>query len=242
MTRSFFALILVVGLFVALAAPAAAQDAPQRVEITAADGVTLVADWSVPGGAAEPRPAVILMHMLGSARGAFRSTLVPVLLDAGYATLSIDFRGHGQSGGKRGSPGDWDLTEEDVYAWLAWLRAQPGVDPERISLVGGSLGAVMALRVTGSDERVLTAVAISPFVEAQGVRTDDSVRAIGERPLFLVAGQEDSDPANSVRTLMALAEGDVQVRLYPNQAHGTGLLVVEKDLIPAIVAWLDAHN
>ena len=240
-TRVFILLVIML-LNAAVAGPARAQERPeaQRVEIATRDGVTLVADWyaaTTVGDAAQP--AVILMHMLGSARGVWRTLLTPSLLDSGYAALAVDLRGHGQSGGTRG---DWAMTEDDILAWLDWLREQPGIDPEGISLVGGSLGANLALRVMAADERIVTAVSLSPYVEVRGMTTDDAMQAIGERPVYLVAAQGDRDPAESVRTLAGLATGDVQMRLYPGSVHGTGMLTVHRGLGPSIVAWLDEHN
>lgn len=219
-----------------------AQEPPerQRIEIQAPDGVTLVGDLFVPDDAVDQaRPAVVLMHMLGSARGVWRNALVPDLLDAGYVALAIDLRGHGESGGERTN---WALTEADVYEWLDWLRGQPGIDPDRVSLVGGSLGANLALRVMAEDERIVTAVSLSPYVEARGMTTDDAMQKIDDRPVYLVAGQEDTEPAESVRALLALAQGDILARLYPHSVHGTALFVLEADLAPSIITWLNTHN
>jgi pimeloyl-ACP methyl ester carboxylesterase len=221
---------------------AGAQELPasQRVEIMASDDVLLVGELFIPADDVnETRPAVILMHMLGGTRHIWKSQLIAPLLEAGYAALTVDLRGHNDTGGERN---DWPMMEDDIYVWLSWLREQPEIDPDRISLVGGSLGANLALRVMAKDERVVTAVSLSPYVEARGMTTDDAMKEIGDRPVYLIAGQEDSEPAESVRALLALAAGDVQVRLYPHGAHGTALFVLDSQLAPSIITWLDAHN
>jgi pimeloyl-ACP methyl ester carboxylesterase len=58
-----------------------------------ADGVELVADaWGDPA-----RPPVILLHGGGQTRHAWKRTAA-VLERRGYAALSVDLRGHGDSG------------------------------------------------------------------------------------------------------------------------------------------------
>jgi pimeloyl-ACP methyl ester carboxylesterase len=222
----------------ALAVPAAAQDTPpqpQRVEVEASDGLVLVGTYYAP--AESGAPAVLLMHHSGSRKEAWID-FIPFLLDAGYATLAVDLRGHGETRGRT----DWTLAEDDAHRWLAWLRDQPDVDPDRVSIVGASIGADLGLRVMAADERLVTLVGLSALLDAQGVFTEEAVAAIGPRPLYLIAGQGAEDEANAIRTLIQVAEGDFQARLYDNGACCTFLFLFEDDLAPSIITWLDTHN
>jgi len=219
--------------------PALEDQEPQRVEAAASDDLMLVGNYFTPaetpdGGA----PAVLLLHQYGSQKQAWDIALVTPLLDAGYAVLAVDQRGFGDTGGGE----DWELAELDVQTWLDWLREQPGIDPERLNIVGASIGSNLALRSMANDERVVTAVALSPGLDYFGVTTEEAITAIGERPVYLVAAQHDSESADAVRTLGALAAGEVRVRIYTHSAHGTGMFMLEYGLAPSIVAWLDAYN
>ncbi len=240
--RLLLAGLLVMGL-AALIVPAAAQGnppEPARITLEGADGQTLVgAFYAPPGDSGEDggSPGVLLMHQMGMDKDAWPE-LAAALVEAEYAVLSVDLRGHGETGGSR----LWNLAEVDVQRWLDWLRAQPGVDPDRMNIVGASIGANLALRGMANDAGVITTVALSPGLEYSGVTTADAVTAIGDRPLGLVAGRGDVYSADSLRDLLALAEGDTLLRLYDNQLHGNRIFPVEADLAPSIVFWLESHN
>jgi len=60
---------------------------------------------------------------------------------AGFVVLALDFRGHGDSEGRLDGP-----LEQDVLAAVAWLRARPEVDAERICYRGSSLGGYYGLQ------------------------------------------------------------------------------------------------
>src|SRR5688500_15128590 len=83
----------------ALSSSAFAQGtpAPRDVTIRAADGVDLKATYYA---AAQPGPAVLLLHMCNSTRKSWEP-LAPQLAAAGIHALSVDYRGFGESGGER---------------------------------------------------------------------------------------------------------------------------------------------
>jgi pimeloyl-ACP methyl ester carboxylesterase len=233
--------LLIAAALLAWVAPAAAQDGPpepQRIELEASDGLLLVGNYFAPTDPGESgAPAVLLMHMYGSKKEAWID-LLPPLTGAGYAVLAIDMRGHGETGG----PDDWPLAEEDMHLWIDWLREQDGVDPAHVSLVGASIGSNLALRGIADDPDIVTAVALSPGLDYFGMLTEEAMLDTGERPVFLVAAQRDRESAASVKTLAALTQGDTLVRIYTHSAHGTGIFMLEEDLAPSIIHWLDAHN
>jgi alpha-beta hydrolase superfamily lysophospholipase len=239
MFRRLIPLLLLCVLFIALIPPAFAQAPPERVEVEASDGLALVGHYYAPqnpGGEGGAR-AVLLMHHGGAQKEVWYD-LVPVLLDAGYAAVTIDIRSHGETGGKQ----DWALAEEDVHVWLAWLRAQDGINPDKVSIVGASLGTDLGLRAMADDPQLVTLVGISPLLDAYDViLTAPAVEQI-ERPLFLIAGQGVEGEADAARRLMQVAQGDIQVRLYDSNACCTYFFMLERDLIPAIMAWLDYYN
>jgi uncharacterized protein len=101
------------------------------------DGTTVKA-WfrnGRPGGG-----AVLILHGLG----ADHRDMIPralALSEAGYATLLLDFRGHG---GSSKSETTWGLREsEDASAALAWLRESS--PDERVAVIGVSMGGAAAL-------------------------------------------------------------------------------------------------
>jgi len=208
------------------------------VEIEASDGLVLVGDYYAPLEAEEGgAPAVLLLHQLSSTRRAW-ADLIPLLPEAGYGVLAVDMRGHGATRGSQ----DWPLAEQDLHLWLDWLRAQEGIDPARLNIIGASIGSNLALRGMAGDEAVVTAIALSPGLDYRGVTTEDALETIDRRPVMLVAGQSDYESANSVRELGLLLKGDSLMRLYATSTHGTAMLADRPTLMPLIVNWLEEHN
>lgn len=116
--------------------PAAPPAIDLRLRST--DGLRLAATFR-PGRTASS-PAVLLLHGNGASRAAMAATAA-LFSAQGYATLAIDFRGHGQSASARHSFGL--LESRDAEAGLRWLKArQQGA---KVAAIGLSLGGAAAL-------------------------------------------------------------------------------------------------
>lgn len=149
---------------------------PERVVFPSLDDghTELVAYLYAPAGVQGPAPAVVLMH--GRA-GAFSSLANGVYdaatltmrhrywaqywADRGYYALVVDsFGPRGYPGGfGRGSYGDRpDAVNEvtvrplDAYGALRYLRTLPGVDDDRIGLMGWSNGGSATLATMADDK------------------------------------------------------------------------------------------
>jgi pimeloyl-ACP methyl ester carboxylesterase len=172
--------------------------------------------------------------MLYSTRGSWETLIIP-LVEAGYAVLSVDLRGHGETGGTV----DWKLADQDIQNWIDWLSQQPGIDPNGINLIGASIGGNLALRGIAANEQIVTSIALSPGLDYQGVTTEDVMKGL-PRPIFLAVAQDDGS-ASSVKKLAGMVGGAGLVRYYTGSRHGTQLLNVP-DLIPTMIFWLDLYN
>ncbi|MDX2136916.1 MAG: alpha/beta fold hydrolase [Chloroflexota bacterium] len=228
-------LILLAMLLLAMPAFAQRDSNAEVVTATATDGLTLVGEFYAAGDIA---PTVLLLHMLNSSLSAWEP-LLPTLTDDGYNVLAVDMRGHGSTGGAR----DWTLAERDVTTWLDWLSDQPSVQPDRIAIVGASIGANLALIGCAFDERCVTAIALSPGLDYSGVVLGDEVtEALAERSALLVSALGDVYSADSVRALLAVASGDLGAQFYVGRRHGTELLRAENaPAIDLIQYWLREH-
>ena len=128
----------------ALALAGGASPAPRfskHVTIKAGDGVSLAGTLFEPSGdpPAGGWPAVVLMHGLGGDRSSMNLLAGAMgLIGDRYVVLTVDARGHGQSGGRVGIDGPREIADvREVYAWLAG-RAE--VARSRIGAFGISLG------------------------------------------------------------------------------------------------------
>lgn len=131
--------------------PARYDLAFETVALTARDG-TRLAGWFVPRPGA--RAAVILCHGYPVNRQTMLS-LVPPLHRAGFHVLAFDFRALGESEGRACTVGHEEPW--DVQAAVEFLKKRPDVDPQRIGVLGWSMGAASAL-IAAADEPALRAV------------------------------------------------------------------------------------
>ena len=125
------------------------------------DGVTLRGDVFLPSEAG-PRRAIVLCHGFASDRRVMRATAMDAA-ERGMVVLTFDFRGHGQSEGMYvGDPVD------DVIAALDYLAHLPSVDPQRIALVGHSMGARTVLQAAARDPRARAVVSLACAPDLEG--------------------------------------------------------------------------
>ncbi|HZB23936.1 MAG TPA: alpha/beta fold hydrolase [Gaiellaceae bacterium] len=115
--------------------------------VTMDDGVGLATTLYVPVTHGERSPAVMLFHGLGGNRQSL-DRVATLLAQRGYIALSVDFRGHGQSGGLFTAIGARELLD---IARLreAWLPTNAPVDGDKVGAWGISLGGGAALRAAG---------------------------------------------------------------------------------------------
>ncbi|HWF56120.1 MAG TPA: lysophospholipase [Solirubrobacteraceae bacterium] len=110
-------------------------------ELSAADGVRL--RWQAWLPEREPAATVLLLHG-GAEHGGRYPHLVSRLVGEGYAVYAPDLRGHGRSGGRRGSVTRFSDYTDDVAIVVDALALGPPLFVLGYSL-GGLVGAMHAL-------------------------------------------------------------------------------------------------
>lgn len=144
--------------------------------------------FQMPPQAAGRVPALLGLHQLAGDHDDFALTLAPFRA-AGFATLTIDLPAHGANfSGPRLQPDD----ELVALAALETLAGRPEVDPDRLGVIGGSLGAFFALRTAaaapGAGVRLKACVAYaSPFDIGLGI--PDAVPGIRENFAWVVGAR-----------------------------------------------------
>jgi pimeloyl-ACP methyl ester carboxylesterase len=113
--------------------------APARdLHIRTPDGVLLAATYWP--GVRPNSPAVLVLHGVGASRAATAANAA-WLASRGYAALTIDFRGHGESSMSTRSFG---LRESvDAKTALQWMKREQGGAP--VAVIGISMGGAAAL-------------------------------------------------------------------------------------------------
>jgi len=98
--------------------------------------------WLLPGNAETPSPAVVVLHGWG-ANAEMMLPLARPLQAAGFTVLLIDARNHGASDADTFS--SMPRFAEDLDAAIDWLKVQPEAIPDRIAIIGHSVGAAASL-------------------------------------------------------------------------------------------------
>ena len=176
--------------------------------------------YSHPREMGEDLPALILIHDFTRTNQDWLSTTFFIdLLEAGYIIAAINLRGHGDTplpDGRgtfvemaamaeleRAEP-DLENSYLDVQTTLDWLEEQPGVDAERIGVIGAGLGANVAYVAKGVfPTRIRTAVALSP-VSWKSRRDTSITLAVGE-------GLPSFTPQNTLFIV-----GEIPLVVFPN--------------------------
>ena len=127
----------------------------EGVTLTTSDGIELKG-WYIP---ARNRAAIILLHGYGGNRLEMLNRAV-MLARNGYGVLLYDERASGESGGSLRTFGWLDVN--DVPLALAYLRQRSEVDPQRIGILGFSVGGQIALRAAAQSDRIKAIVAEEP--------------------------------------------------------------------------------
>ncbi len=202
-----FTLLLLIALSTV---PLRAQDTPRVLALEARDAFPLTASVWTPAGEGTV-PGVVLLHMYCGTRKDW-TTLAPRLVAEGYAVLALDLRGHGES--KAGGKVDMEKLEIkegmalaarmvlDAQAAVAALKREKRVDPKRLWIVGGSLGANVAVAYVAEDRTVRGAVLLSPGLDYLGVESEAAVAACAGRPVLALAAKGDVGSQEAVEAYL----------------------------------------
>ena len=118
-----------------------------------------------PDGPDERDPAIVVLHgwLDPGVNGADMVSIVAWhLAREGYVTLALSMRGWPDTGGEDDCGGKQPF---DVVAATRWLSRQPGVDPDRIGVLGFSQGGQVALLAAALTRKIKAVVAFFPVTD-----------------------------------------------------------------------------
>src|SRR5258708_27710705 len=98
-------------------------------------------------------PAVVLVKGFMSTADAFFPGFADEFTAAGFVSLTMDFRGFGESEGVRGEVIPY-LQLYDARNAISYLQSRPEVNPDKIALLGVSLGGGEVAYIAAQDRRV----------------------------------------------------------------------------------------
>ncbi len=146
----------------------------EDVAFAASDGVGLKG-WFVPSGQEGAGAAIVFVHgwmwnRLGNVGG---QTVVPdrdvdflpairALHDGGFHVLTFDLRGHGESEDGKGPQTYGPNESRDFVGAVAYLRARPDVDGERLGAIGMSAGGNTVIYGVAEAQPIKAVLAVQP--------------------------------------------------------------------------------
>lgn len=223
--------------------PAAAQ-ITQRVAFESLDrGVTVAAYWTAPTHAAAKGkfPAVVALHgcsglpqnrnLVSFPQGRY----VNMLVEAGYGVLYTDSFGGRNTVEICSQPQSARTITEftrrlDVYAALNWLAKQPGVDAQRLAVVGWSHGGQTVLATADRTDALVRDAKVRPRALVAfypGCRQFlRAPRYEVVAPLYILSGALDdwtaAAPCRVLTGKLQQSQQDLAVKFieYPDSYHG----------------------
>jgi pimeloyl-ACP methyl ester carboxylesterase len=150
------------------------------------------------------------------------------LADRGYAVLALDLPGFGES--------DMPLRPDDLASWDAradiieavdYLRGLPFIDPERIGVLGHSMGANLAAGAGALDRRIQTVVAVGPpHPAAEGWIVDGMPNQAHFHEAFSRSrGFDQPLPLETFRAWVSLLDMQTYLNHYGGPSHQPLLLI-----------------
>ncbi len=225
---------------------------PIRVEYTTTDGVEIVGDYWTPIRTKDAAPVVILLHMYQSNRQAWRPQIV-ALEYAGFAIMSIDLRGHGDSVKptsmnlkERVESRDTELFQamhRDVAGAYQWLAERPEADLSRIALIGASVGCSVAIDYAQRDKSVDVAAVLSPGTKYLGIDSIAHIKRYGSRPLLILTSEQERGRGAATLYDLATESGVLIEQAVFSQTgiHGTRMYGKVDGIDKRIAAFLKEH-
>ncbi len=226
---------------------AKADGQPNAVDVPALSSSETLDAWLAMPQREAPASAVVFLHgcsglTFSGARLGIYNAWSTILTDAGYAVLMIDSAGS-RGLGKTCGPGEgrsrmYRERPGDAYSGLRYLQQLPGIDPERIFLIGWSQGGGVAL-LTMNTESIgrpdpapkhdfRGAVAFYPgkcasrLHEAPYTTVAPGTWATVSPILILHGGADNWTPAKPCQKLVEEYKGQgqpIEIIIYPDAVH-----------------------
>jgi pimeloyl-ACP methyl ester carboxylesterase len=165
----------------------------QEIQFLSADGLRLYG-WFIPPDPLADGALLIYVHGLANNRGELLEQAI-MLRAHGYGALLFDLRNHGESEGTITTLGHTEV--DDLRGAVAFAQTLPGVNADRIGVVGRSMGGAVAIRGAARIPEVRAVAVQSTYssVEdnvAEGTRAFTGLPAFPFAPLVIWFGEREA--------------------------------------------------
>ena len=196
-------------------------------------------------------PAALLIHGATRDRSDY-AAIAENLNKRGFAVLSVDLRGHGQSATEEFTFSKldeekqsiaWTLAIRDIEACTAWLRKREDVHMSNLSLVAQGSASIIAARYAERDENVRCVALIAPTGDKLAKDLPRTLKKIAGMPTLVVTeknGREDAVRLVEASFQEEEVELDELVEISVMRANDVDLMR-DKRLPAAVSGFLRKH-
>ncbi len=190
-----------------------------------------------------PQPCVVLVHQFNHSKEQW-DTFPEEVMALGSKVVSYDIRGHGASDKVKDMPSllsDPQQAPFDFEGLLNWMSGARGIDPEKVAVVGTSIGGYVACMANALyPKNVRTAVAISSSKE--GVLSflrhkpgEHRMRSV----LYIAARGDGSNASDAGELAKSYTDEPKEVKIYEDvSGHGANLMNEKPEIKGVIIDWL----
>ena len=250
MKRTIFIILTLFLFFINTSAEAAQAVVKKDMKVVAKDGFNISATLTYPKVKTQKEfQTVVLLHSLGY-NSQWWSDLPSDLLDKGYAVLTIDLRGHGESVYNRKlTKISWKNMRNSAYAKypedvLAVINAVKDDNTKKVffenwAIVGADIGA--SAGVIAADRYKVdpkTIVMISPVVKTKDIYIPVSLAHLENVDILSISGTDDYDSVEAATYLSRFAQNEFAT--LTSESKSTGMLMLKNDpgLSKFIAEWI----
>lgn len=191
------------------------------------NGLKIVANVYTPANydPAKQYAAIVVAHPNGGVKEQTAGLHAQRLAELGYITIAMDAAYQGGSGGEPRSTDKPQFRTEDIHGAADFISRYPGVDPERLGLLGICGGGGYSLQAAKSDKRFKAVATLSMFNTGRVRRNgfaDSQVDTIQQR-LKLAADARAQEKAGGAISYSGDADlTDAQIAALPFEMYRQG--------------------
>lgn len=214
------------------------------VELIASDGRKIAANLFA---ASQPKGWLLLTHMMPADKESWNE-FASFMQEAGYESLAIDLRGHGESdGGPRGYQSFSDDQHRqsilDLRAGWEFLKSRRAVSGKTV-LVGASIGANLSLQLAAENPDFKKLVLLSAGFNYRGIDARELIQKLSkDQAVLLATSRDDGDNADQNNALYDLIPSEKKkLLIYLQGGHGTNIFGTDEqpNLAEAIKNFLES--
>ncbi|TIX70201.1 MAG: alpha/beta hydrolase, partial [Mesorhizobium sp.] len=113
---------------------------------------------------ARPRPALVVTGAWMTIKEQMPARYAREMADRGFAALTFDFRGWGESGGARRQYEDPSAKIADIEAAVAYLANRPETDKDRIGGLGICASSGYMVTAAAKDAAIKSVALVAPWL------------------------------------------------------------------------------